>query len=185
MLHGKYRAAFVNTMMHMPMLIQYIFSGRCKPFGSRCALFWHLALLACRPSGLSHSGLLLPFRALHQSHYFLCSYHSKLARWAHLHRQWRGSAPLPIKSPPPLPSPVRALVPPTDPSLGLPPPQATEPGPLPQALPWAQEFHAARIPAAGILSRQQQQLARQMWRFLTERPYPESSSESDPADTQS
>ena len=80
-------------MMHMPMFIQYIFSGRCKPFGSRCALCWHLALLACRPFGLSHSGLLLPFRALHQSHYFLCWYHSKLARWAHLHRQWRGLAP--------------------------------------------------------------------------------------------
>ena len=94
-------------------------------------------------------------------------------------------SPLPIKSPPPLPSPVRALVPPTDPSLGLPPPQATEPGPLPQALPWAQEFHAARIPAAGILSPQQQQLARRMWRLLTERPYPESSSESDQADAQS
>ena len=93
MLHGKYRAALVNTMMHMPMLIQYIFSGRCRPFGSRCGLVWRLAWLACRPFGLSHSGLLLPFRALHQSHYFLCWYHSKLARWAHLHRQWRGSAP--------------------------------------------------------------------------------------------
>ena len=89
----KVQSSVGKTMMHMPMFIQYIFSGRCKPFGSRCVLFWHLALLACRPSGLSHSGLLLPFRALHQSHYFLCSYHSKLARWAHLHRQWRGSAP--------------------------------------------------------------------------------------------
>ena len=76
--------------------------------------------------------------------------------------------PLPITSPPPLPSPVRTRVPTMAPSLGLPQPQAKETGPLPKKLgPW------------------QQQLARQRWRILAERLYPESSSESDPEDTQS
>ena len=28
MLHGKYRAALVNTMLHMPVLIQYMFSKK-------------------------------------------------------------------------------------------------------------------------------------------------------------